>query len=274
MTLGLGTYMFRWSIGHKDLVPDKPLTPMDILTIADTHGFKVVQYADNMPLETLSDEALQILYKTSCDKGIALELGTESFDADEVARNIDLAGRIDAKILRIALDTKDAAKPVSELAAEFTELLPQAKENGVRLAIENHFNFPSRRLVELLDVIADDSLGVCLDVANSICAGEWPMETVGILAPFTINLHLKDYVIIPDAYGVGFRIYGCPLGTGKLDIDAVMKALQHCPGDMSVILEHWLPKTNDDLVAARAKEHEWLAAHIKAAKESVPSKWL
>lgn len=265
MVPGLGSYAFRWSVGHKDRRPDTPMTAMEVLDIAHSHGLGVVQYADNLPLHKLDEAELDALAAAARAKNIALELGTQSFNAAEVRQYIGIGERIGAGILRVALDAPDAQRPVPELAADFRDLLPELKAAGIRLAIENHFNFPSRRVVEVLEHVDDDQVGVCLDVANSICAGEWPMETVEILAPHTINLHLKDYVIQPDPYGVGFSIHGAPLGTGRTDIVAVLDAVGR--RDMSVIYEHWLPWPGG-FEAARAAEIEWTsesAGRLKAA---------
>ncbi|WJS85119.1 TIM barrel protein [Paracoccus sp. TOH] len=269
MKLGLGSYAFRWSIGIGDRQPPRPMTAMELLEIAHRHGLSVVQYADNLPLDRLgADEHLAL--KARADRyGMALELGTQSFDAEELARYIPIGARLGARILRVALDAEDAQVPVPELAAQLRELLPDGKRAGLRFAIENHFNYPSPRMVELLDQVADESLGVCLDVANSICAGEWPMTTVRMLAPYTINLHLKDYQITPDPHGVGFRIHGTPLGEGRAELAQILDCLSHCPPEMSVILEHWLPHS-EDMAATRAQEHAWLERTVAAAKRLVP----
>lgn len=271
MKLGLGSYAFRWSIGIKDLQPETPMTAMEVLDIAHQHGLELVQYADNLPLDTLSADEHVALRERADSYGMALELGTQCFDAEQLARYIPIGERIGSKILRVALDAEDAMVPVPELAAQIRELLPDGKRAGLRFAIENHFNYPSPRMVELLDEVADDALGVCLDVANSICAGEWPMETVRMLAPYTINLHLKDYEITPDPYGVGFRIHGTPLSEGRAEIGEILATLSHCPDDMSVILEHWLPQTAD-MEETRRLEHVWLSRTVAAAKRLVPGK--
>lgn len=267
MKLGLGSYAFRWSIGIKDKQPAAPMTAMQVLEIAHKHGLSVVQYADNLPLDRLSTDEHLALKARADEYGMALELGTQSFDAGELARYIPIGRRIGSKILRVALDAGDALVP--DLAAQLRELLPDGKAAGLRFAIENHFNYPSPRMVELLDAVADDALGVCLDVANSICAGEWPMETVRMLAPYAINLHFKDYQITPDPYGVGFRIHGTPLGEGRAELAEVLDALSGRDPDMSVILEHWLPHS-DDMEATRALEHDWLDRTVGAAKRLVP----
>ena len=264
MNLGLGSYAYRWSIGHKGITPGQPMTAFDLLDAASRLGLHVVQYADNMPLHLLPDSDLDLLAGQARDAGIALEVGTQPFDVVRMAHYIEIGQRLGAKILRVALDGPDAARPVSELGQAFTQLLPAAREAGLRIAIENHFNFPSRRLVDLLAAIDDDRVAICLDVGNSICAGEWPEETVSILAPYTINLHLKDYVIVPDPYGVGFAIHGCPLGQGRTNCRAVMDAAPY-PSEMSVILEQWLPK-GADMDAVRRREHTWLEQSVTYAR--------
>lgn len=260
MRIGLGSYTFRWSIGHKDLVPDQPMTAFDLLDVAHDLELGVVQYADNLPLHLLPDDDLDRLSAMADGKGISLELGCQGFDQAMVRLYIGIGQRIGARILRVALDGPDARKPVPDLAAAFRALIPAARQAGLQIAIENHFNYPSARMVELLHLIDDPAVGVCLDVANSICAGEWPSETIGLLAPFAINLHLKDYVIVPDHYGVGFAIHGIPLGKGRGDCPAVLAAVAHRP-DISVIYEHWLPR-EEDMGLARAKEHLWLQESI------------
>lgn len=266
MNLGLGSYTFRWSIGHKGLNPLEPIAAADLLDVAKSLKLGVVQYADNCPLHVLTSGELSSLKSKADELGIAIELGTQSFNAQEVEDYIAIGRAVDAKILRVALDGPDAEKPIAELAAEFKALLPKAKDAGLRVAIENHFNYPSPRLVQLLEAIDDEGVGVCLDVANSICAGEWPMETVNMLAAHTINLHLKDYVIVPDPYGVGFVIHGCPLGQGRTDCRAVLNAMP--TQDMTVILEHWLPRSDEMSVACR-QEHSWLAQSVLFAREEL-----
>ncbi|MFO1107216.1 MAG: TIM barrel protein, partial [Amaricoccus sp.] len=266
MKLGLGSYAYRWSIGIKDQKPAKPMTAFDVLDAAHGYGLEVVQYADNMPLDRLSEAEHHRLHEIAAERGIALELGTQSFNADEVGRYITIGQRLHARILRVALDAEDALTPVPALAEALRPLVDRARAAGMRIAIENHFNYPSPRMVALLEAVNDDALGVCLDVANSICAGEWPQETIGMLAPFAINLHFKDYVITPDTYGVGFYIHGVPLGQGRARLDWTLDQLAHCPDDMSMILEHWLP-LGDHADAARAQEKPWLDQTVAAAKQ-------
>lgn len=265
--LGLGSYTFRWSAGHKGVTPDQPMTHVAMLDVASEHGLGLIQFADNIPIERLDSAGLHDLNSKARSLGIAIELGTQAFKLEEMQRYIGFAEFLNAKILRVALDGPDAEIPVPQLAKSFLDLKSRAMNAGVRIAVENHFNYPATRLAQLMEEIDDPFVGVCLDVANSICAGEWPMETVRTLAPYTINLHLKDYDIVPDPYGVGFAIHGTPLGQGRTDCGAVLAALPKGQ-KINVILEHWLPKS-DDLAKDCADEHVWLGKSLKFAREAL-----
>ncbi|WP_417812474.1 sugar phosphate isomerase/epimerase family protein [Thalassospira alkalitolerans] len=265
--LGLGSYTFRWSAGHKGVVPEVPMSHSDMLKVAAKHGLGLVQFADNIPVDVLAPEEMRALADEARDLGIEIELGTQAFVYDQMCAYIGYCDIFGAKILRVALDGPDAEIPVPDLAQSFRKLLPIAEAANLCIAVENHFNYPAPRLARLMEEINDPRVGVCLDVANSICAGEWPMETVQTLAAYAINLHLKDYDIVPDPLGVGFAIYGTPLGQGRTDCRAVLEALPK-DREINVILEHWLPLT-DGLDAACAAEHVWLAQSVSFARNEL-----
>ena len=269
MKLGVGSYAFRWSIGIKDRIPARPMRAIEVLESTHALGLGLVQFADNLPLHTLPEPELAALGARARELGMTLEVGQQSFDRPMLERYLAIAGRLDARLVRIALDADDAAIPLQTLADEFRQVIPAFRDAGVVIAIENHFNYPSPRLVELLSLIDDDTVGVCLDVANSICAEEWPMETVLQLAPFAVNLHLKDYDIVPDRYGVGFRIQGVPLGQGRTDIAAVFKALADQQRDVNVLIEHWLPES-PSIIEDVARERDWLQQSVAEGRRWVP----
>ena len=113
MKLGLGSYAFRWAIGIGDKWPARPMPAMELIEIAHRHGLEVVQYADNLPLDRLDAETHRALRTRSDACGIALELGLQPFNAEELARYILIVARLGARILRVALDAEDALIPVT-----------------------------------------------------------------------------------------------------------------------------------------------------------------
>ena len=266
--LGLGSYAFRWSIGIGDRVPAVPMTALEVIDAAADRGLALVQFADNLPLHRLDDTELDALAARARERGVALEVGQQGSDMALLDAYLDIARRLDAPLVRLALDVADADVPQEELVAGFRAALPKAEAAGVTLAIENHFGFPSDRLAALVEAIGSARVGVCVDVANSICAGEWPEATVERLAPHAVNLHLKDYDIVPDPHGVGFRVLGTPLGDGRTDIDWVLGQMTRSGREINVVLEHWLPGDAEAGTLA-AREREWLDRTVACARRHV-----
>jgi 3-oxoisoapionate decarboxylase len=263
--LGIGSYAFRWHVGIRDRVPDRPMTAAQILDHAARLGVGLVQFADNLPLHRLPANEIDALAAQARDLGIVLELGMTGCDPDLVRQYLDLAGRLDVSLLRIAPTAEESAGSDTEIATLFTRLLPDCRGAGVVLAVENHFHLPSPRLVAIVEAVGDTSLGVCLDVANSIACQEWPAETIGLLAPHAVNLHLKDFRIALDPHGVGGSFVGTPLGHGIFDPAIVFDALERHGRRVNVILEHWLP-WQSDFTTTQAAELAWLAQSVAAAK--------
>ena len=107
MKLGLGSYAYRWSIGHKDRVPSEPLDCLELLDITSKLGLGVLQIADNMPVHNITKQTLDNLSESAKSQGIDLEIGLQSFSPETTKEYLQIAERLNAKILRIALDGND-----------------------------------------------------------------------------------------------------------------------------------------------------------------------
>jgi sugar phosphate isomerase/epimerase len=268
MQLGIGTYAYRWGIGRGDRMPPHPLSAGDILDKAAALGVSLVQYADNLPLDRLSDAELTALAAKARRMGIGIELGMEGLVRAPLERYLDIAGILRARLIRVAPTATDAGRSNAELVTELRTVLPAFRDRQVALALENHFHLQSPRLLDLVAGVGDPLFGVCLDVANSIACGEWPMDTVQMLAPHALNLHLKDYRIAIDPYGVGLSFTGAPLGQGLTDIEAVFAALAAAGRQVNVILEHWLPM-GQDMAETLRREDEWLAHGLATVRNAL-----
>jgi len=263
MKLGLGSYSYRWSIGHKDRTPSSPITCIELLGITSKLDLDVLQIADNMPVHNIETQTLDQLYRTAQKQGINLEIGMQSLSTESIKLYLDIAQRLDARILRIALDGNDVGTSDDIIAKEFKNILPIAEKINCKIAIENHFAFPSDRMANIIKLVDEEYLGACLDVANSICAGEWPDETIDCLKDYTINLHIKDYQFSIDPYGVGFSIEGVPLGKGLTNVAGLLSKFKD--KDISVIYEHWLPWPGN-FEDARKNEDIWTIERIAYLK--------
>src|SRR5262249_59221880 len=100
---------------------------------------------------------------------------------------------------------------------------PLAERAGVVLALENHKDWLSGELVELLEWASSPHIQVCLDVANNLALLEEPYVVVDRLARWTVSVHLKDIALRETTNG--FEMAEVPLGQGALDLRRMLDAV-------------------------------------------------
>jgi sugar phosphate isomerase/epimerase len=209
--------------------------PANFLAFAKERGASAVQVplgagsvADAAALRPAAEKApvyLEGIVSPPADGGaklerFAAELATAKACGAGVVRTVMLGGR------RYEAFTKPEEYPA--FAKRSAEVLrraePVARKAGVKLAVENHKDFRTDELIEVLEGISSEFVGACVDTGNSIALLEEPMGTVESLAPFALAVHLKDMAVegAPD----GFRLSEVPLGAGVLDLKAIVGALR------------------------------------------------
>ena len=77
--------------------------------------------------------------------------------------------------------------------------------------------------------------------ANSLGAGEGIDAVVASLAPFTVNLHIKDFRIERVPSMMGFTVTGRPAGSGFLDVPVLLSKLAPFGRCRTAMLELWTP---------------------------------
>lgn len=258
--LGLGSYACAWAIGVAGYEP--PAAPLDafgLLRFADELGLSVVQIADNLPLDALSEAEIQRLRDDAETRGIAVEVGTRGIAPDHLRRYIALATFFGSPILRVVVDT-DTHQPTPEQVVERVRaLLPDLEAAGVTLAIENHDRFRARTLADIIVALNHPRVGICLDTVNSFGALEPPQVVVPTLAPYVVNLHLKEFVVRRAPHKMGFVVTGAPAGEGLLNVVWLLEALRG--RTFNAILELW-PELEATMPATIAKEQAWARTSV------------
>jgi L-ribulose-5-phosphate 3-epimerase UlaE len=97
-------------------------------------------------------------------------------------------------------------------------------------------------------------------------AGEGIAEVVRTLAPFTINLHLKEFVIRRVSHKMGFVVEGLPAGEGMLNIPNLLDAIEKTGKCKSAILELWTPPS-ETIEETIRKENDWAEQSIVNLKK-------
>ena len=255
MKLGVNAYTYMWSIGFEGARPAAPLTAIGLLEKAHALGVNVVQTGPNLPLDRLPDAELDAFVQQAQTWGIELELGTRGLETDHLARQIALARRMGATLLRTVPEIDGQPPAPAEIPAYLAAIQPLLEREGVRLGLENG-NTPALDLRAALDAVGNPQIGIVLDMVNSLAVSEGWRYVTEVLAPYTVCLHLKDFIIRRAWNMMGFIVEGRPAGSGQLDLPWLFNALKAARSDFNVIIELWPPE-QQTLAETIALEQAW-----------------
>jgi sugar phosphate isomerase/epimerase len=272
MRLGIGSYTFVWAAGVQGYPqPAAPLTALQLLTKASALGVRVVQIADNLPLDRLLPEQIDELAAEARARGIQIEVGTRGIKPTHLRTFLKLAQRLGSPILRTLIDSPGQQPSLEEAVAALRQVLPAFRDCGVRLAIENHDRFRAATLaamMERLNEACPGAAGICLDTANSLGCGEDVFTVLGAVAPWVVNVHIKDFTAERLPHNKGFIIEGCPAGRGAVDLPRLFAELRRLPQDPNIILELW-PPPEPTIEESIAKENAWTRQSIDYLRQFV-----
>ncbi len=192
MKVGISSWTFPWAIGVKGYPPRHPLNGLGLLEKARTLGAQVVQIADNLQVDGSSVAALR-----KAASGMDLELGTRDVSPDNLLAYLEHAVALGARLVRaLPCGPSDLFGAIRSVVGEF-------ERQGVLLALENYEQLSVADLLGLIRRLDSPCVGICLDTVNSLGRLETPGCVIKMLAPFTVNLHVKDFDIVRVPHQMG-----------------------------------------------------------------------
>lgn len=268
MQLGLSSYTYGWAVSAGVSDPALALDEMGLLDRCGEHGMSLLQIGDNLPLHTFTEDRLDLLAARARREGVRLEVGARCLTLENIARYTSIARRVGARLIRFVIDDAGYHPTPERVTAILRGALPQL--DGLTVGIENHDRFPAAVLRQILSAVASDRVGICLDTANSLGAGEGLETVVRELAPWTVNLHIKDFHVERVPHLMGFHITGRPAGSGLLDVPALLGQLTSFGRCETAVLELWTPPETT-LQATLAKEVLWGAQSVRFLRSFFPA---
>ena len=265
MILGVSSFAYGWSVGDEIHKPIHPMNELSLIEIATKFKLSCLQIGDNLPVHVLTEEQLIALKVASEKNSIRLELGAKELTADNLARYIKLCSKLNAPLLRFIIDGAQYAPTSSTVISLVKDALPLLIDAKITLGIENHDRFKAKELASIMDAIGSDHVGICLDCVNSMGAGEGLEYVVDILAPYTVNLHIKDFTVQRLPHKMGFTVTGIHVGKGMTNIPLLMEKLINYKRCQSAVLEQWVP-WQENLATTINTEREWAAEGINYLK--------
>lgn len=149
----------------------------------------------------------------------------------DLERHVDLAVLAGARVIRICgggrntrpadfTTHREALLPLLHRAARY------AGDRDVVLALENHIDFTSAEIVDVVEAVGSEHLGICLDTGNQLRMLEDPLEANRRMAPYAKACHVKDLrAHRGDPHTFAFWP-SVPFGDGIIDFDDLFDALR------------------------------------------------
>lgn len=272
MQLGVSSYAFGWAVGVTGFPPPSRFTELDLLTYARDQGVSLVQLGDHLALETFDDARLARLRDSAADAvaPVRLEIGARGLTEAHLTRFIQIAQFLRASLLRFVIDGPHYEPSPAEVVRLLRAFAPRLEQAQLPLGIENHDRFPARELRRMIETVGSEWIGICLDTANSLGAGEGLDHVLAQLGPHTLNLHIKDFSIARLPHAMGFLIEGRPAGGGMLDVAKLRDTLRRQSRCRSAVLEVWTPP-EAKLADTLAKERRWADQSLAFLKPIFPT---
>jgi sugar phosphate isomerase/epimerase len=267
MKLGIGTYCYMWAIGFQGAQPAKPLDAFGLLERARALGVKVVQIGPNLPLTSLTEAELDRLVEQAHAWHIELELATRGLEAGHLRHQMALAKRLASPLLRTIAEINGKPVGASETLGYVREILPLFQAEEVVLGLENG-RMPAEELRWVMEQAASPYLGIVLDTVNSLAVPEGWRHVALTLAPYTVCLHVKEFIVQRVWSMMGFTVEGRPAGQGQLDIPWLVETVLAAGGGGNAILELWPPEQMT-LQESIDLEEAWVVESIRYLRTQI-----
>lgn len=256
MQLGISTYTYGWAVGTPGNRPEKAPDEQTLLDRAKAFGVSLVQFGDNWPLHERTTAQLAALRQRAVSEGVTIEVGARGLTDSHLLCYIDITRQLGSRLLRFVIDAPGYEPPPADVVVLLRGVLPVLEEANVTLGIENHDRLLAHEFANIMERVGSPNVGICLDTVNSMGTGQGLAEVVQTLAPYTVNLHLKDFGIRRLPHLMGFQIDGRPAGQGRLNIPRLVDQVRRAGRCQTAVLEQWvIPEA--DLTDTIAKEAAW-----------------
>ncbi len=280
MKIGIDSYCYHRFFG--EVYPDqkparRPMTVDDFLARAKQLD------VDGVSLETCflpsTDDAYLSELKGKLDgygfdrvwawgHPFGLERGKNEDAFKELLEFIPKAAVIGARVMRMtgsSLDHRfeDHQEQIRALLPWLKTAAKVAEDNGVIIAIENHMDFTSAEVMQMLESVDSKHFGVNFDSGNFLRLLDDPVAAMELLAPYVYSTHIKD-LCVSSLYGASDHRFfsGVPVGMGIVDNDklAGILAKHNYEGFLAVEIDQPAPEWQE-------LEDEAVGISIKALRE-------
>lgn len=126
-----------------------------------------------------------------------LEGGKNEDAYKDMIASFEHARNIGADVMRVVGSSlmfrfESHEQQIARLTRMFKEAVKVAKDYDIRMAVENHIDFPADEILVLINNVGSPYLGVNFDTGNFVRLLDDPIKGMKKLAPHTYATHVKD----------------------------------------------------------------------------------
>jgi 3-oxoisoapionate decarboxylase len=272
MKTGIDSYCYHRYFG--EIYPDQT-DPGKRWTFLDFVNRAIELEVDGVSLESCFFESFDegylgdmkaVLDKKQLERVLAwghpdgLEAGRNEKAWRQMNALIPKARYLGADIMRIVASSlrfrnEPHAPQIKAVVKMLRESVRIARDENVVLAIENHIDYTSSEILEIIERVGSDFLKVNFDTGNTLRMMENPVAAARRLGPHTVATHTKDVEacrhVAPEEW---FFFSSVPVGTGLIDMPGVVKALQESgyTGVLAVESDHHKDHQDEDKLVAKS----------------------
>ncbi len=272
MKVGIDSYCYHRLFGEvypHQQAPEKQITLEDFLKRAkelDVDGVSlescfVPSFEKGYLTEIkamLDDFALDRVWAWGHPDG--LEGGKNTDEFQKMMDSFEQAKNIGAKVMRVVgsslmFRNEPHQEQIERLIKMFKEAVKKAQDYDIKMAIENHIDFNSDEILEILQGVDSPYMGVNFDTGNFIRVLDDPVKAAQKLAPYIFATHIKDVKLQADVPADTWHFFAsAPVGEGLVDVRGVAQALSKAnyQGFLAVEIDSLHPdyQGNEDTVVA------------------------
>jgi 3-oxoisoapionate decarboxylase len=226
--IGLATSGAVFSFGLHPKAVRPRISAHTLIDKAQARGLAGIE----LPAQMIDDA--EALRQDATERGMFVTVDTGGYEPSDLARVIELAGRVGAPVVRTVVGGAKIGgdrRPLAgrwqpffdDVRAKLAVAAAEAERAGINLCVENHQDLASEELLLLCEEIASPNFGINLDTGNPLGTAEEPIEYFRRVAPWVKNVHLKDYWTWWSTEG--FLLVRSPLGQGLVDFPALLDIL-------------------------------------------------
>jgi sugar phosphate isomerase/epimerase len=237
MKIGIDSYCYHRFFGEvydypKQSTPAKRMSLEDFLRRSKELGVDGVsiescfipRFDDSYlsEIKSMLDEfGLERVYAWGHPDG--LEGGKNEKAFDDMVMSLSRAKKIGASVMRVvgssnAHRLEDHEPQLETLSKMFGNAAKLARKANVRIADENHIDFNSDEMLQLVKNVNSPYFGINFDTGNFLRIRDDPIKGMQKLAPFVYATHVKDLKPWKEAPEVEWFFYSStPVGDGVVD---------------------------------------------------------